>query len=158
MAYLTASPLDVGALLAAVEAPERGGTACFAGAVRNHHAGREVRRLEYSAYGTMAEAECERIVTEAERRWPVRVALRHRVGALAVGDLAVVVAAASAHREPAFAACRHVIEEVKRRVPIWKREYYADGTVEWVDPTRAASPSPASSPGRSEAADLGVLP
>jgi molybdopterin synthase catalytic subunit len=61
--------------------------------------------------------------------------LRHRVGPLAVGDVAVAAAAASAHRDEAFAACRYVIEEVKRRAPIWKREYYADGTVVWVDPT-----------------------
>jgi molybdopterin synthase catalytic subunit len=83
----------------------------------------------------MAEAECARIVAEAESRWQVAVALSHRVGSLAVGDTAVAVAAASAHREAAFAACRYVIEEVKRRVPVWKREYYADGTVIWVDPT-----------------------
>ena len=85
-------------------------------------------RLEYSAYDAMAEAECARIVAETEARWPVTVALRHRIGALEVGDMAVAIAVAAAHRDEAFAACRHVIEEVKRRVPIWKREYYADGT------------------------------
>jgi molybdopterin synthase catalytic subunit len=83
----------------------------------------------------MAEAECARIVAEAERRWNVALALRHRVGSLAIGDVAVAVVAASAHRADAFAACRFVIEEVKLRVPIWKREHYADGTVTWVDPT-----------------------
>ncbi len=141
MGYLTSSPIDTGLLFEAVAAPDRGGTACFVGAVRNHHEGRPVLKLEYSAYGTMAEAECERIVTEAEQRWPARVELRHRIGVLVVGDLAVAVAAAAAHREAAFAACRFVIEEVKRRVPIWKREHYADGTVAWVDPTRAAAPA-----------------
>jgi molybdopterin synthase catalytic subunit len=80
----------------------------------------------------MAEAECARIVAEAEERWECAVALVHRIGTLAVGDSAVAIAAASAHREEAFAACRYVIEEVKRRVPIWKREFFADGTVEWV--------------------------
>jgi molybdopterin synthase catalytic subunit len=84
----------------------------------------------------MAEAECGRIVTETLARWPVAVALRHRVGRLEVGDTAVGIAVAGAHRDEAFAACRHLIEEVKRRVPIWKREIYADGTEEWVDPTR----------------------
>jgi molybdopterin synthase catalytic subunit len=83
----------------------------------------------------MAVAECSRIVAEAEARWRVAVALSHRVGSLAIGDTAVAVAAASAHRDEAFAACRYVIEEVKRRVPIWKREFYADGTAAWVDPT-----------------------
>ncbi len=100
--------------------------------VRNHHSGREVLRLEYSAYGPMVEAECARIVAEAESRWQVAIALRHRVGRLEIGDAAVAVATASAHRDEAFVACRHVIEELKRRVPIWKREVYGDGTVEWV--------------------------
>jgi molybdopterin synthase catalytic subunit len=83
----------------------------------------------------MAEAECGRIVAEAEGRWRVAVALRHRVGSLAIGDTAVAVVAASSHRDEAFIACRYVIEEVKRRVPVWKREFYADGTDAWVDPT-----------------------
>src|SRR5688572_3937600 len=80
----------------------------------------------------MVEAECARIVAEAQARWQVAVALRHRIGRLEIGDAAVAVAAASPHRDEAFVACRHVIEELKRRVPIWKREVYADGTVEWV--------------------------
>ena len=135
MAFLTTSPIDVAALLAAVQAPDRGGMAAFVGLVRDHHQGRSVLRLEYSAYGPMAEAECGRIVAGAESRWRVAVGLQHRIGTLAIGDAAVAVVVASAHREEAFAACRHVIEEVKRRVPVWKREYYADGTVGWVDPT-----------------------
>jgi molybdopterin synthase catalytic subunit len=132
MAYLVADPIDVAALLALVQSAERGAVACFLGTVRNHHRGREVVRLEYSAYGPMAEAECARIVTEAGSRWDVTVALRHRIGKLEIGDAAVAIAAASAHRDEAFLACRYVIEEVKRRVPIWKREVYADGSVEWV--------------------------
>ncbi|MBA3497123.1 MAG: molybdenum cofactor biosynthesis protein MoaE [Gemmatimonadales bacterium] len=135
MGFLTHRPIDLAALLAAAAAPDRGGVASFLGQVRNHHSGRAVLRLDYSAYGPMAEAECGRIAAEAESRWNVAVALRHRVGSLAIGDTAVAVVAASAHREEAFAACRYVIEEVKRRVPVWKREFYADGTVAWVDPT-----------------------
>jgi molybdopterin synthase catalytic subunit len=138
MAFLTDSPLDVARLLAEVTAADRGGIAVFVGTVRDHHRGRPVQELEYTAYGAMAEAECGRIIDETERRWPVRVALRHRVGLLAIGDAAVAIAAAGAHRDEAFAACRHVIEELKRRVPIWKRERYADGTVEWVGTGRAA--------------------
>ena len=133
--YLSEQPVDLAALIAAVESPERGGIACFLGTVRNHHHGRDVLRLEYSAYVPMVEAECARIVAEAESRWNVAVSLHHRVGRLEVGDAAVAVVAASAHRDEAFIACRHVIEELKRRVPIWKREYYADGAVDWVDPT-----------------------
>lgn len=100
--------------------------------MRNHHQGHDVERLDYEAYEPMAEAECARIVAETESRWQVAVALRHRIGRLEVGETAVAVVAASAHRDEAFVACRHVIEELKRRVPIWKREYYADGTVGWV--------------------------
>ncbi len=148
MTHLVQRPLDLGSLVAQVSAPERGGVACFLGVVRNHHGGRDVLRLDYSAYAPMAEAECDRILAEARVRWPVEVALEHRIGPLAIGDAAVAVAAASAHREAAFAACRYVIEETKRRVPIWKREFYADGLVGWVDPmhttaTHAAAPAPA---------------
>ena len=130
--YLTREPLDLQELLASVQSPERGGVACFLGTVRNHHGGREVLRLEYSAYEPMVEAECARIVAEAESRWQVAVALRHRIGRLEIGETAVSVVAASAHRDEAFVACRHVIEELKRRVPIWKREVFVDGTAEWV--------------------------
>lgn len=135
MPYLTRAPLSGDDLLSEVAAPDRGGTAVFHGTVRNHHQGRRVTGIEYSAYEEMAEAVCHGIVAEAEARWPVRVALRHRLGELAVGEIAVSVAAAGAHRDEAFAACRYVIEEVKRRVPIWKRERFEDGTEEWVDPT-----------------------
>jgi molybdopterin synthase catalytic subunit len=148
MAFLSGSPLDLTALVARVEAPERGAVTSFLGLVRDHHGGREVTRLEYSAYAPMAEAECARIVAEAEARWPVRIVLAHRVGALSIGEAAVAIAAGAAHREAAFAACRFVIEEVKRRVPIWKREFYADGTIEWVGAggTLVGEPPAGSSP------------
>lgn len=133
--FLTDQPIELAPLLAAVQAPDRGGVASFLGLVRNHHGGRAVLRLDYSAYGPMAEAECGRIVAEAESRWQVAMAVRHRTGSLAIGDVAVAIVVASAHRDEAFAACRFGIEEVKRRVPVWKREFYADGTVAWVDPT-----------------------
>jgi molybdopterin synthase catalytic subunit len=132
MTYLTAAPLDLNALLMRVNCPDHGGIAAFLGTVRNHHAGREVCRLEYSAYAAMAEVECGRIVAEAQARWPVVVTLQHRLGTLELGEPAVAVVVGSAHRDEAFAACRYVIEELKRRVPIWKKEYFADGTVEWV--------------------------
>jgi molybdopterin synthase catalytic subunit len=132
MPFLSSAPLDLATLAARVEAPDRGAVTWFLGRVRDHHAGRKVIRLEYSAYAPMADAECARIVSEAEARWPVRVALEHRIGTLDIGDAAVAIAAAGAHRDETFAACRFVIEEVKRRVPIWKKEFYADGTIEWV--------------------------
>jgi molybdopterin synthase catalytic subunit len=144
--HLTEAAIDPAALVRAVQSPERGGVVSFGGVVRNHHAGREVIRLEYSAYAPMAEAECARIVAEAEERWPVAVALAHRIGEIGIGENAVVVVAASAHRADAFEACRHVIDAVKSRVPIWKREYYADGSVAWVDPTAPGGIQPAVRP------------
>jgi molybdopterin synthase catalytic subunit len=135
MGFLTHSPIDLGGLISRVQSASHGGIACFVGQVRNRQEGRAVERLEYSAYGLMAEEECARIMAEAETRWPVRIALQHRVGRLEIGEVAVAIAAAGAHRDEAFAACRYVIEETKRRVPVWKKEFYRDGTVEWVDPT-----------------------
>lgn len=135
MGFLTDLPIDLRELVASVSAPDRGGIATFVGLVRNHHQGREVLRLEYSAYGEMAEREAAALLAEAEARWPVRLAARHRTGVLGVGDAAVAVAAAGAHRDEAFQACRYVIDELKRRVPIWKKEHFADGTTGWVDPT-----------------------
>lgn len=142
MTILTRNAIDPGALIAAVSAPERGGIACFVGAVRDHHEGRGVVGLEYSAYDAMADAVAAAILAEAESRWPVAVALRHRLGPVPIGEAAVVVAAAGGHRDEAFAACRYVIEEVKRRVPIWKRERYVDGSEAWVDPTAAGGLHP----------------
>lgn len=140
--HLTHQPIDLSPLLQQVSGPDRGGIATFVGLVRNHQDGRQVLRLEYSAYEPMAEAESARIVAEASQRWPATVALLHRLGSLAIGDTAVAVVAASAHRAAAFDACRYVIEEVKRRVPVWKKEFYADGAIEWVDPTRHTMPRP----------------
>jgi molybdopterin synthase catalytic subunit len=147
MAHLTREPIALESLHADVAAPGHGGAARFAGTVRDHHAGRAVVGLEYSAYEPMAEAVAAAILVEAAARWPVRVGLLHRIGALQIGDLAVACVAAGAHREEAFAACRYVIEEVKRRVPIWKRERYDDGTEAWVNPVapefaEAAEPRP----------------
>ena len=128
MSLLTRDPIELDRLIARVAGPERGGIATFLGVVRDHQDGRTVTGLEYSAYEPMAEAECARIVAEAEARWPVTRGARAPPGPLAIGDIAVAIAAAADHRDGAFEACRHVIEEVKRRVPIWKREDYADGS------------------------------
>ena len=133
--YLRQTPLDPTALAAGVTSAAHGAVVSFVGVVRDHHAGRAVVRLEYSAYEPMADAECARILAEAADRWPVTARVEHRIGTLAIGEAAVVVAVAGAHRGEAFDACRWIIEEVKRRVPVWKREEYADGTTAWVDPT-----------------------
>ncbi len=137
MGFLSRAALDLPAQVAEVSGPERGGVATFLGIVRDHHQGHRVKGLAYSAYEPMAEAVCGEIVAEAEARWPVRVSLRHRLGELEIGDVSVAIAVAGDHRDEAFSACRYVIEELKRRVPIWKRETLSDGTVNWVDPTSA---------------------
>ena len=136
MKILTEAPIRLDPLIDQVRAPDRGGIAIFLGLVRDHHQGRSVLGLDYSAYGPMAEQETERIIKEAESREPrAAVAVQHRIGALTIGDTAVAVVAAAAHRGEAFDACRYVIEELKKRVPVWKRELYSDGSVAWVDPT-----------------------
>ncbi len=133
---LREGPLDVAGATAAVARPEAGGVDVFLGVVRDHNDGRPVARLEYQAYGSMALAEMRRVAEEIEAAMPgVRVAALHRVGSLAVGDVAVVCAASAPHRAEAFAACRALIDGIKHRVPIWKREHGPDGAywVGWQD-------------------------
>jgi molybdopterin synthase catalytic subunit len=126
-------PLDADAVAARVTGDDAGGVVTFVGAVRDHARGRTIQRLEYEAYPPMAVAEMERICDAASQRWPgVRVAIAHRVGHLEVGDLAVEVVAAAAHRAEAFDACRFAIDTHKESVPIWKKEFAADGAY-WVD-------------------------
>ncbi len=123
----------------------RDGAACvFVGVVRNENGGREVRHLEYEAYEEMALPLMEEIEREARAKWPVSdVRIAHRLGRIEIGEASVVVGAASPHRGEAFAACRYVIDTLKARVPIWKKEFYADGSV-WLDSddSRAASAEP----------------
>jgi len=133
---LTRDPISVESLLRVVQSPARGGTCVFLGAVRNDG---EVTGIEYSAYDDMAVAEITRILDEARERWPeARVALQHRLGLIPLGEASIAIAAAAPHRAEAFAACRYVIEEVKQRLPIWKKELHADGTATWVDPAGKA--------------------
>ncbi len=138
MLFLTSQPIDLGALADSVHAPDFGAVVTFVGLVRDHHGGRSVVSLGYTAYGPMAEKICGEVVAAATSRWKVRVALAHRLGDLAIGETAVAVAVAAGHRDAAFEACRWVIDEIKRKVPIWKHERYADGTSAWVDPTAPA--------------------
>ena len=125
--------LDEQEVAARVEGPDAGGVVSFIGRVRNHARGQSIEHLEYEAYPEMAEREMEKIADEAGIKWPgTRVAIAHRVGHLEIGDAAVVVVAASAHRGEAFEACRFAIDTLKVTVPIWKREVATDGAY-WVD-------------------------
>ena len=126
-------PLDAAAVAARVAGADAGGVVSFIGAVRDRARGRAIRHLEYEAYPAMALVEMERICDAAAQRWPAaRVAIAHRVGHLEIGDLAVVVVAAAAHRAEAFEACRFAIDTLKGTVPIWKKEVATDGEY-WVD-------------------------
>jgi molybdopterin synthase catalytic subunit len=128
---LTRERIDLAAL--SETTPADGALCLFVGAVRDHNRGRTVVRLEYEAYEEMALPLMEEIAAEALRRWPVTdVRLVHRLGSLQVGEPSVAVAVASPHRDEAFAACRYAIDTLKATVPIWKKEFYADGE-EWQD-------------------------
>jgi molybdopterin synthase catalytic subunit len=132
---LSAEPIGVAPLRAQLESARAGAVVCFEGLVRENSQGRAVTALEYHAYLPLAEREGACILDEAAARFAIERALCvHRVGRLAIGELAVWVGVAAAHRDEAFAACRYVIDETKRRVPIWKREHYVDGPADWVDP------------------------
>jgi molybdopterin synthase catalytic subunit len=133
-------PLDVSALRAALADPACGGYAAFEGWVRDSHDGQRVRRLEYEAYEALALREAGRIVAEAVTRFRVaHAACAHRVGDLAVGELAVWVGVSAAHRDEAFRACRYIIDEIKQRLPIWKKEHYLSGDSGWVNCERCAA-------------------
>jgi len=125
-------PLDVAEVTAAVSDPAAGGLAVFVGTVRDHDGGQPVDRLEYSAHPT-AEVRLAEVAAEVAAEFDVvAVAAVHRVGALAIGDLAVVSAVSAAHRGTAFEASRALIDRLKERVPIWKHQLFADGSEEWV--------------------------
>jgi molybdopterin synthase catalytic subunit len=125
-------PLSVDEVLAAVADPTAGGTTLFIGTVRSSDGGRDVSSLRYEAHPE-AVATLQEVAEEvAAKHDAVAVAAVHRIGPLAIGDLAVVVAVAAGHREEAFAACRELIDEVKARVPIWKQQSFSDGEVAWV--------------------------
>jgi len=127
-------PIDTAALFAEVAGTRHGATVLFVGTVRDVNDGEPVTGLDYSAYSAMAERELRTIVEEALLRWPgVDVVMEHRIGALDLGDVSVAIAAAHPHRDEAFEAARYVIEELKKRAPIWKREHYATGRAEWVE-------------------------
>jgi molybdopterin synthase catalytic subunit len=143
MSHITRQAILVDDLLTEVSSAERGGLCLFLGTVRSGEGtpghgpavNPPVTAIEYSAYPEMAEAELERILAEAQGKWPdARIAVRHRVGVIAAGEASIAIAAAAPHRAEAFDACRYVIEAVKQRLPMWKKELHVDGTAVWVDP------------------------
>lgn len=141
----TRGPIDPSEFRRGLDHPAAGGYASFEGWVRNHNEGRPVLRLEYHAYEALGVKEGERILAEATGRFSILgAACIHRVGLLEIGEMAVWVGVTAAHRDAAFAACRFIIDEVKERVPIWKKEHYQSGTSDWINcaPRAPGNPGP----------------
>ena len=140
-------PIDPSAILSRVGADEDGASLLFVGVVRDHADGRPVSGMRYDAYAEMAESVLAEIAAEAAQRLGTdRLVVAHRTGELGIGDVSVAIAASSPHRAESFDATRYVIEEIKRRLPIWKMEQYTDGSAGWVQgavpPGTGSSPSP----------------
>ncbi len=134
MFKISHEPLDLVVLKTGLLDARAGACVTFEGWVRDHNEGRPVQALDYEAYAELAEKEGGLILAEARARFAVQTLVAvHRVGALRIGDLAVWVGVSAAHRGPAFDACRYVIDEVKARVPIWKKEHYTTGASEWIN-------------------------
>jgi molybdopterin synthase catalytic subunit len=132
MFRVTNQPIDLNELVRFVTDPEAGAIATFIGTTRNNNEGRKVIGLDYEAYPEMAEKELARIGEDAKKNWPIcRMAISHRLGPVQIGEASVIIAVSSAHRDAAFAACRFAIEEVKKTVPIWKKEVFEGGEV-WI--------------------------
>lgn len=142
MILLQIEPIRVDELIAAVRAESDGAVVLFLGTVRDHNEGRRVLHLEYHAYEEMARAEMRRLAARARERFGLSsVALAHRTGRLQVGEVAVGIVVASAHRAEAFSACRFIIDEMKKTVPIWKKEFFEGGEV-WIEGPGAAGAEP----------------
>lgn len=132
MFRVTKDPIDLNELVRYVTDPEAGAIATFIGTTRNNNEGRKVIALDYEAYPEMAEKELARIGYDALKQWPIcRMAVVHRLGPVQIGDASVIIAVSSAHRDAAFAASRFAIEEIKKTVPIWKKEVFEGGEV-WI--------------------------
>ena len=138
MFWLADAPLDLAPLRRRLEDDRAGAFASFEGWVRDHNDGRPVRGLRYESYVALAEREGEQVLAEARARFDLCGAVCvHRIGDLAIGDMAVWVGVSAAHRGAAFDACRYIIDSIKDRVPIWKHERYVDGDAGWLHPERA---------------------
>lgn len=131
---LSESPLSIDEQYQFLRDDSVGGICLFIGTIRNKNLDKEVERLEMEAYPPMAVKQIERLCEQAEKQWKINKAVVvHRTGKLAIGDIAVIIGVASVHRPEAFAACKWLIDELKKEVPIWKNEFYEDGS-SWLVP------------------------
>ena len=131
---LTDRPLDLQAAVAVVAHSGSGAIATFIGTVRDHTADRQVLHLEFEAYAPMARSEMHEIGTTIQEQYGARIAIHHRTGRLEIGEIPVIIAVSTPHRAAAFAACQYAIDTLKQTVPIWKKEFFEDGS-EWVSAT-----------------------
>lgn len=133
MFRITDQPIDTTALVAEVESASSGALVVFEGRVRNHHQGKAVTALDYSAHPALAEPEGTRLIAETLEKFPEveNIAATHRTGHLGIGEIAVSIAVTSPHRPAAFAACDYLALQLKNRLPVWKHEHFADGSSDW---------------------------
>lgn len=132
IAQVTNEPINLQELLARAEDPKAGAAVIFSGTVRNHSHGKSVSHLDYEAYIPMAEKIVKSVIEDAQKQWELHsVICMHRVGSVAVGESAVVVITCSSHRDDAYKANRYIIDRVKHEAPIWKKEFFTDGSSEW---------------------------
>lgn len=132
-AIVSTEPLDIETAVARVSSPSHGAIDTFIGIVRNNHQGKEVTGITYDAHKALAEKAFQEICLEAQELWPeTHYYVAHYQGELDVGGISIVIAASSPHRAESFESCRYVIEEIKKRSPIWKKEHYIDGKSDWL--------------------------
>ncbi len=156
--HITTDPIDPSTVVKRVGVPEDGAVALFLGTVRNCNEGRPVGGMEYEGYAEMAREQLAAIVAEASTRAGTdRIVAVHRLGELAVGEVSVAIAVSTPHRAEAFDAARYVIEEIKKRLPVWKRERYLDGEAEWLE-GQAPVAAVGGAAGRGGNADAGLVP
>jgi len=140
MIGLVEAPIQIQDVVSAVSTDASGAIDLFLGTTRNHSDGRAVRTLSYEAYPEMAEQEIRKIIQEVHYHWPAhKIAVVHRLGDVPLGEASVAIAVSSSHRKEAFEACRFIIDKLKERVPIWKKELFEDGTSEWSRATHGES-------------------
>lgn len=140
MMAISDAPIDTAALQKSLMNPAAGGYCAFEGWVRNENEGHEVERLEYEAYEPLCISEGERVIAEAREQFPfLEARCVHRTGLLELGECAVWIGVAAKHRDEAFRACRYIIDEIKVRLPIWKKEHYVNGDSGWVNCERCAT-------------------
>jgi molybdopterin synthase catalytic subunit len=133
MSYLTKEPIDISALMASAPDTESGAENIFIGRIRRTAQGEPVTGMEYEAQEILADKIIGEIISETKSRWPVReICLQHRIGFVKAGDISIFISVKSSHRDEAFQACRFLIDQIKKRVPIWKKEYYQN-TSKWLE-------------------------